>query len=280
MTQGQEVERQPVRAEVATAAELDDTARAATRDLILVLADSKRLLGMCYADWTLGAPELEAGIACASMAQDEWGHARQLYAMLRDFGDDLEQLEHGREPSEYCSMVSLDARPSSWAELVVLNTLADTALSVQVDALRDSAYGPLRQRSEKLLDEERFHAAHGAAWFRRMSEAGDEASAALREIAGPVLTDVMQWFGPMDARARALTDAGVVAAGPDELRCTYAGRIGPLLDWVGIPPLSEQPAPDHDGFDAACRRPAGRAGPDARTIEQARGDRNRAFLMD
>jgi ring-1,2-phenylacetyl-CoA epoxidase subunit PaaC len=52
------------------------------RDLILIMADSKRLLGTRYAEWILGAPELETGIACASMAQDEWGHARLLYALL------------------------------------------------------------------------------------------------------------------------------------------------------------------------------------------------------
>jgi 1,2-phenylacetyl-CoA epoxidase catalytic subunit len=69
---------------------LPDDPRAAVRDLVLVLADSKRMLGMRYGQWILGAPELEAGIACASMAQDEWGHGRLLYALLRDFGEDVD----------------------------------------------------------------------------------------------------------------------------------------------------------------------------------------------
>ena len=43
--------------------------RQALRDLILALADSKRILGIRYADWVLGAPELEASIAASSMAQ-------------------------------------------------------------------------------------------------------------------------------------------------------------------------------------------------------------------
>ena len=67
----------------------------ASADAAASVADSKRLLGMRYANWILGAPELEAGIACASMAQDEWGHCRLLYALLRDFGDDVDALEHG-----------------------------------------------------------------------------------------------------------------------------------------------------------------------------------------
>lgn len=253
--------------------------RQAMRDLILTLADSKRLLGLRYADWTLGAPELEAGIACASMAQDEWGHARQLYALLRDFGEDSEALEHGREPAEYASMEVLDQAGDSWFRLVALNALVDTALTHQIEALRESAYAPLRQRCEKLLDEERFHRAHGAAWWRRIAGAGDEARDALRAAAADVLPAVMRWFGPAGGRSGAMVEAGLVADGPDELRCSYVGRIGELLDLVDARELVDSSKPDFDGFDEATRRPTGVA-PDARAIEQVRGDRNRAFLMD
>ena len=139
--------------EIARAADLSLEVRAAVRDLILVLADSKRLLGMRYANWILGAPELEAGIACASMAQDEWGHARLLYALLREFGDDVDALEHGRDATDYCNIETLDGEPASWPQLVVLNALVDTALTVQLEALTTSAYVPLRQRVQKLLEQ-------------------------------------------------------------------------------------------------------------------------------
>src|SRR5688500_4536109 len=79
-----------------------------THDLILVLADTKRLLGMRYAEWILGAPALEAGIACASMAQDEWGHGRLLYALLKEFGADVDGLEHGRQAPQYRNLELLD----------------------------------------------------------------------------------------------------------------------------------------------------------------------------
>src|SRR5688500_1352005 len=121
--------------EIAKATALDEELRPWVRDLIIVLADSKRLLGMRYANWILGAPELEAGIACASMAQDEWGHARLLYALLREFGDDVDALEHGRGPQEYRNIEALDSEPTSWPRLVVINALVDTALTVQLEAL-------------------------------------------------------------------------------------------------------------------------------------------------
>ena len=217
----------------------DSTVDQAARDLILVLADSKRLLGTRYAEWILGAPELETGIACASMAQDEWGHARLLYALLKDFGEDVDKLEHGREPAEYASMELLDQSPTSWPELVAINALVDTALTVQLRALTESSYAPLRQRVGKLIDEERFHEAHGMAWSRRLTTSG-EAGSAFTDAVQRVLPAVLRWFGPRSDDADA---NGLMAGTADELRDALMAAISPVL-------------------------------------ENVRGDKNRAFLMD
>ncbi|MGH7482052.1 MAG: Phenylacetic acid catabolic protein, partial [Longimicrobiales bacterium] len=266
------------------ATELPQAVRAAVRDLILCLADSKRLLGMRYAGWILGAPELEAGIAAASMAQDEWGHSRLLYALLRDFGDDVEKLEHGREPSEYCSMEALDGEPASWPELVALNALADAALTVQFEALRRSSYAPLRQRVDKLLEEERFHGAHGAAWFRRLAGATPAARRAVADAVRSLQPSLLAWFGPDSDRARALVNAGVVDAAGDELRERYRERTASLIEALGDAASeiggsgNDEPVPAD--FDERRRRTAAADAPDDETVRRLRGDRNRAFLMD
>ena len=247
------------------------------RDLILALADSKRLLGYRYAEWMLGAPELETGIALSSMAQDEWGHARLLYALLKD-SEDVDALEHGREPGEYRNLEVLDSAPATWADTVALMVVVDAAISVQLDALRASAYEPLRQRVEKLLEEERFHAAHGAAWVHRLAKGTEASAAAIRGAIESVLAPALRWFGAEDGRGAALAEEGVVDASPDALRARLLERIGPLLGEVGV----TAPAPGSLGFDGfdETRRRTGGGGPDAGTIERVRGDRNRAFLMD
>jgi ring-1,2-phenylacetyl-CoA epoxidase subunit PaaC len=265
--------------EAARSDELAGEIRDAVRDLILVLADSKRLLGMRYGQWILGAPELEAGIACASMAQDEWGHGRLLYALLRDFGDDVDRLEHGRDPGEYRSIDVLDTEPQTWAELIAINALVDTALTVQLEALSHSAYLPLRQRVQKLIEEETFHAAHGAAWFRRIGGAGGPAQSGMQQAAAHVLPGVLRWFGPDSAAARALRDASIVDASGSDLRTRYLARVGPLLAHVGGGTEGVAVEPEFGDFDERTRRSPATA-PDDRTIEQVRGDRNRAFLMD
>jgi len=253
-----------------------NAADTATRDLILVLADSKRLLGTRYAEWILGAPELEAGIACASMAQDEWGHGRLLFALLKEFGDDVEVLEHGREASEYRNIEVLDQAPASWPEVIVLNALVDAALTVQLEALRESSHVPLKQRVAKLLDEETFHAQHGAAWLRRLAKASPEACSQVKHATSKALPAIMRWFGPDTGRNRDILDAGIANAAGAELRKRFAERVKSLLDIVQEPPPAE---PDFTDFDDVTRRTRDTA-PDADTVRRMRGDKNRQFLMD
>ncbi|HSH45739.1 MAG TPA: Phenylacetic acid catabolic protein [Longimicrobiales bacterium] len=247
-----------------------------TRDLILCLADTKRLLGYRYAEWMLGAPELETGIALSSMAQDEWGHARLLYALLKAFGEDVEVLEHGREPDLYHSMDALDEPAAAWPDVVALMLVVDQALTVQLDALRDSSHEPLRQRVEKMVEEERFHAAHAMAWTRRLS-GGGAAREAVRESVERVLPAALRWFGPDVGAAEALREAGVTTAVSSTLRSRLLDRLRPALAVLGAEP-SAMAEPDFAGIDERRRR--GEGAPDAATIQRIRGDRNRAFLMD
>jgi len=231
------------------------------RDLILVMADSKRMLGTRYAEWILGAPELEAGIACASMAQDEWGHGRLLYSLLKDFGDEPEHIEHGREPEEYRSIEILDRAPQSWPEVIVLNALVDTALTIQLEALRESDHAPLKQRVGKILDEEAFHAQHGNAWLNRLAKATPEAREQATTAVRNALPVIMRWFGR--------------GSDADALRQQFTGRVSPVLKALDV---DTQP-PEFNDFDEVTRRTTGTA-PDAATIRRVRGDKNRQFLMD
>jgi ring-1,2-phenylacetyl-CoA epoxidase subunit PaaC len=258
--------------------DLTPDTRRAVRDLVLVLADSKRLLGMRYAGWILGAPDLETGIACASMAQDEWGHGRLLYSLLREFDDDVDRVEHGRDAADYANIEVLDAAPDSWPDVVALIAFVDSAISVQFESFRDSSFAPLRQRVEKLIEEERFHSAHGRAWIRRLANGSPDAKSAMKNAAARVVPAVLRWFGPASDRATALREAAVSDADPHTLRSRWTDLVEPLLESLGAGDLLSA-SPDFDGFDEAVRRTRS-GGPDPQTIEKVRGDKNRAFLMD
>ncbi|MGI9037568.1 MAG: Phenylacetic acid catabolic protein [Gemmatimonadota bacterium] len=248
--------------------------------LLLSLADNKRLLGMRYSEWILGAPTLEAGIACSAMAQDEWGHGRILYAMLKDFGHESGSLEHEREADAYVSSELLDEAPDGWPGLLALNALLDQALSVQCDALAESRYSPLHYKMGKLADEERFHAEHARGWTQRLAGA-DAGRVALAAAYSAALEPCLRWFGRDGADMwKALTEQRVVDGGPDTLRARWLERVGPLLEDVGL----DVPPPAGDALDWADwddeRRRTGPGGPDADTLARVRGDKNRAMLMD
>src|SRR5215211_1956398 len=59
--------------------------RGALYALLSTLADNKYVLGRRYVEWCTGAPMLESAVAAAAMAQDELGHARSFYPLLRGF---------------------------------------------------------------------------------------------------------------------------------------------------------------------------------------------------
>ena len=268
---------------------LPEETRAALRDLILVLADSKRLLGIRYSDWMLGAPTLEAGIAASSMAQDEWGHGRLTYALLSDFGDEPKALEHSREAAEYRSMEVLDRPLGSWSELVATSLLVDTALAVQYDALVDSRYAPVHNRVQKLLDEEAFHFQYAAGWARRIGQSPGVREG-FRDALAARLPAVLRWFGRADAPSAArLVEEGIVRWGPDTLRERFLACVGPVLADAGVAEelevrneggrWSRSGETDWSGWSDATRR-AGGEGPDAETLARVRGDKNRALLLD
>jgi phenylacetate-CoA oxygenase PaaI subunit len=248
--------------------------------MLLSLADNKRLLGMRYSEWILGAPTLEAGIACSAMAQDEWGHGRILYAMLKDFGRDPGELEHERGSTEYLASELLDFSPEDWPGLLVLNALLDTAISVQCEALTESRYTPLQFKMGKLLDEERFHFEHARGWTTRLAQT-DAGRAALGAAYAAALDPCLRWFGRDEGETwAALADEGAIDGSPDVQRARWLERVGPLLEEVGLElPAAAGAGLDWSAWDGARRR-AGEGGPDPETLGRVRGDKNRAMLMD
>src|SRR5438045_7263194 len=138
------------------------------------LADNKQAIGRRYAYWCNGAPALEAAVAAAAMTQDELGHARTLYPLLEDFSQaaaDPAQVEPETRTLHYW-LAFLDNDFRGWSDFVATNFLLDTALTTFFEAAQNSSYEPLRQRSRKIVQEERVHSMHAEGWVRRLAKAG------------------------------------------------------------------------------------------------------------
>ncbi len=249
--------------------------RAAFRRLILSLADSKRILGIRYSDWLLGAPSIEAGIAASSMAQDEWGHARLLYATLKDFDVDPVRIEHDRPAEAYASVDPLDAPLEDWAAVVAAMFIVDGALAAALEGVLEGGYESIGGRIGKMLGEEEFHASLAAAWAERLAGSEGEGRERFRGAVTAMLPGTLRFLAPDDDAHRALVMAGLTLSA-DELKGRFAEKVGGVLEGLG---LTLEGAGDAEGeWDAGRGRGAGH--PDEETIECARGDRNRALFVE
>jgi len=253
---------------------LDADQRKALERLILTLADSKRLMGIRYSDWLLGTPSIETGIATSSMAQDEWGHARLLYAMLKELGIDPVPVEHDRAPAEYASVGPLDEEMPDWAALVAAMCLVDGAMTTVLESFAEGSFEAARGRVPKMLAEERFHASLGAAWFKRLSASEGDASVLLRDATESLLPDVLAWVGADDDAARAMVEVGVIGDADSRLDA-FRERVGEITALIGVDIDAVDPSPS---WDAARGRTEG--APDVEAVERARGERNRALFVE
>mgnify|MGYP001811730613 FL=1 len=259
--------------EALRADDLGPEVRAALRRQVLTLADSKRILGLRYSDWLLGAPSIETGIAASSMAQDEWGHARLLYSMLKDFGEDPTTTEHERSREEYANVSVLDDPFSDWAGFVMALTVVDGALTLALEGLAEGRNGPARSRIPKMLGEEEFHRDMGLAWLRSLGGGAPEARERLRRAGSWALPRTLAWLAPADETYGLLVDAGL-APSREILLERFRDRYGPTMESIGV----DIPEPTAQDWDADRGRSAG--APDEEAVSRARGDLNRALMVE
>jgi phenylacetate-CoA oxygenase PaaI subunit len=240
------------RADLGMVNSLEPSLRAPVFALLSSLADNKYVLGRRYAEWCTGAPMLESAVAAAAMAQDELGHARSFYPLLRGFphGLDAPQMEEkGWQQRPTAAMTCLGRPFRTWFDFLAANLLVDTALTTLLAAAQNSLYEPLRQRARKILQEETGHWVHAAGWLRRLQSTDSGSEPALSRV----WDDAFTWFGrPDDPVIAPLVAAGLLSEGPGALRATLNARVAPVLPSTHAASLQQRALP-WDRWDARTR---------------------------
>ena len=242
------------RADLAMLHTLDPSLREPMGGLLSSLADNKYVLGRRYAEWCTGAPMLESAVAAAAMAQDELGHARSFYPLLRGFpnGRDMAAMEEkGWQQRQTSAMRCLDERFRTWSDFIAANLVVDSAFTTLLSAAVESTYEPLRQRARKIQQEEAAHWIHAAGWLRHPTANHPELATALANV----WDDAFSWFGQADdAIIAPLSAAGLLATDADGLRKKLRARLEPVLDAIGAgEPLLARQLP-WDRWDPGARR--------------------------
>lgn len=215
--------------------------------LVAALADDKAALGRRYGEWAVSAPTLESAVAAAAMAQDELGHARATYPLLRQLGAQGDEDEQ-RAPR----LALLEHELPDWESFVAANLVLDGALTAFVEACEGSAFEPLAQRARKILQEEHSHRAHARAWTRRL--AGDERRREpLTRALARSWEQAARWLGPDDEGSAAAVADGLLARGPGALRERLRADLGALLATAQLDVPLPEPG-DWAGWSADVRR--------------------------
>jgi phenylacetate-CoA oxygenase PaaI subunit len=229
----------------------EETARACMVSLVGSLADNKAALGRRYAEWAVSAPTLESAVAAAAMAQDELGHARSTYPVLKALG-----AEAGDESLEGSGnrLALLDSELPDWTAFIAANLLVDGVLTTFVAACVDSSVTQMAQRAKKILQEEGSHRVHGEAWAKRLCRAGDRQREALVSRLEETWEQAARWLGPADDPGyHAALDAGMVQADPAALRQQVRTWLVELLAAEGVNFSLDEPT-DWSAWDATTRR--------------------------
>lgn len=271
-----------------SASELSETQRASLRSLMLALADTKLFLGFHYGEWTFGTPALEACIAACSMSQDEFGHLRLLHACLTSqFEDQSQDLLERREISTFANVSSLDKPLQSWSDFVAANLLVDGAMTVLLSAMQGSAFEPVANFVDKMVEEEKHHVRNAQGWFRSLATANAQTQAALADSCRRMLAATLEWLGPGDQEnANALVNGGILNMPWNRLQQNF-------LDWAG--PLAEEyrldlglvrqngnwaprHSPDFNAWNPITRRCTA-THPEEKLLYHLRGSKNDIFKL-
>jgi ring-1,2-phenylacetyl-CoA epoxidase subunit PaaC len=177
-----------------TTASVEASATACIASLVGSLADNKAALGRRYAEWAVSAPTLESAVAAAAMAQDELGHARSTYPVLKALGVEVDEDGFGSDRR----LALLDGELGDWTALIAANLLVDGVLTAFVGACVDSSVVALAQRAKKILQEEGSHRVHAEAWAKRLCRAGQQQRAALVNCLTTTWEQAGRWAGPAD----------------------------------------------------------------------------------
>jgi 1,2-phenylacetyl-CoA epoxidase catalytic subunit len=230
----------------------DPAALACMVSLVGSLADNKGALARRYAEWGVSAPTLESAVAAAAMAQDEMGHARSTYPVLKALGVD----DAGNEGLEGRGnrLGLLDAELPDWSAFIAANLLVDGVLTTFVAACVDSAVTPLAQRARKILQEEGSHRAHAEAWARRLARAGTaERDGFIRRLY-ETWEHAGRWGGPpADSGYQAAVAAGLVSKTGGDQRQQVRSWLTGLLGAEGVE-LELAEFTDWSGWDPRRRR--------------------------
>lgn len=181
---------------------------------LLVMADNKFVLGDRLVEVGIGAPEVEAKLACIALAQSELGHARLLYQWANEELNELSsrpalagldasgEVEH-QTGRAFESIVECD----DWIALVAGLYGVETAIDAVLEALRQQREDEVTKRLHKMLQEQPDSIEFARGWAERLNEDEGLVPQTFQESLEVVLAETDPWLEGLEEDAGSSADA-------------------------------------------------------------------------
>ncbi len=144
-----------------------------TFELLVALADDEFVIGHRYSEWLGLSPFLEEDLTLTSIAQDELGHARALYALVWPDWIERDAFVIRRPATQWRSCGLVERENGPWEDALMRHYLYDAAEVLRWTGLVErfgASVAGLAQLAEKVLVEERFHRKHATELVERLCD--------------------------------------------------------------------------------------------------------------
>lgn len=155
-------------------------------NLLYMQADSELAGALGYVPCVKMAPSVEEYLAASMIVKDEFRHARVVYKLLENLGEDADAHVHkhdftmrlsdsdaniGSKRAADDKRVNIFYYPiDTWIDFCLFNFCMDRGAGHQLEDSLEASYKPWARVLEGIFKEEKFHIAHGDNWVKRLAQ--------------------------------------------------------------------------------------------------------------
>jgi ring-1,2-phenylacetyl-CoA epoxidase subunit PaaA len=232
-------------------------------NLLYMQADSELAGALGYVPCVQMAPNVEEYLASSMIVKDEFRHARVVYKLLENLGEDVDShvkefdftmrlsqddADIGMRRAGADKRVNIFYYPiNTWTDFVMFNFCMDRGAGHQLEDSLEATYRPWARVLEGIFKEEKFHIAHGDNWVKRLAQdprTHDAAQAALNKW----YPRTMNIFGRANSpKNKIYRDLGLKKRDNDQVRQAFAQEVKDRCQENGLevpdwkPDLSKMP---------------------------------------
>jgi len=231
-----------------TAEEVPADMRELIVKLMVVQADTEFASIQQHRPWLDRAPTLEDRWIEARIVADEARHGLQACRILRDFGEEGQQMIDDllSRPEGHHKLDAFNMKFERWSDVGAFTCFVDRVGVYQIRAFQECSYGPLARAMPLMLSEEQLHLNFGYNVLKRMSRDGARYAGSKEEAQEAIqkwYPRALDMFGHSNsATSRRAIEYGLKRWTNEEARARYIQEVTPLVASMGL----ELPAAEFD----------------------------------